>query len=79
MGKKIPFDQAEKFGLKNKNDSIYCGENPYGYRYNVNHPQIRKFYDAFKNKYGILIPSDDERRRFEYAIDKMLKRGERNE
>lgn len=61
----------------NNQEPIFAKKNKYGYKYNVNHPIIRKHYEAFKRKYNILIPSDNERMYFEKAIDKMLERGKK--
>lgn len=58
------------------NDTIYTQNNPYGYKINVNHPQIKPLYERYKKKYNILIPTDEERKNFEDIIIKMIK--ERN-
>lgn len=50
---------------------IYTKDNPYGYRYNVNHPYISDLYRRFKQAEGYRwdepIP-DAARLRFEAAI-----------
>lgn len=52
--------------------------NSYGYRYNVNHPLIRPYYDRFKRHIGVPehIPlSDTQREEFEQYMDKLMERG----
>ena len=52
--------------------------NSYGYRYNVNHPQIRPYYFRFKKSLGVPehIPiSDIQRAEFERYMDKLWERG----
>lgn len=56
------------------NESIYIAHNKYGYKININHPQIRPLYEAYKKKIGAMILSDDERFKFEYVIMKMIER-----
>ena len=74
MGKKIPFDQALQMGLKNPNDSIYAKPNNYGYKLNVNHPQILPLYERYKKKLGEKILSDTQRLTFETLIFKALQK-----
>lgn len=71
MGKKIPYDQALKLGQTEINDSMFAKENPYGYKLNVNHPEVRKFYDYYKAKVGEFILSDHQRRTFEMLFLQM--------
>lgn len=75
MGKKIPFDLAEKLcGLKNDiNDSIFAPPNKYGYKIAINHPQVKPFYEYYKEKLGENILSDNQRRTFEVAFMQMIK------
>lgn len=51
--------------------SIYCPMNPYGYRYNVNHPKINELYRRYLEWKHIdgRPPTDAERREFERYID----------
>ena len=52
--------------------------NNYGYRYNVNHPQIRPYYSRFKEYIGVpeYIPiSDIQRAEFERHMDKLYEKG----
>ena len=79
MGKKIPFDQALQMGLKNPNDSIYTQQNKYGYRINVNHPQIKPLYERYKRHIKAIILSDVERFRFESMIFQMIEKRKNNE
>lgn len=56
-----------------KEESIYAVGNPYGYRYNVNHPYINKLYRRFKMWKDIARPcTDAERWEFEAYLDKMI-------
>jgi hypothetical protein len=56
--------------------SIYCPPNPYGYRYNVNHPQINELYRRYLVWKGIVKrpPTDEERYEFEKYIDQLIKK-----
>jgi hypothetical protein len=56
------------------NDSIYSQPNKYGYQININHPQIKPLYDAYKRKIKAIILSDKERLEFEKIIFKMIER-----
>lgn len=70
MGKKIPFEVAEKIAAiqHGANDSIFISPNKYGYKVNINHPQIRPIYERYKRKIGCWILSDKERLDFEAFI-----------
>lgn len=57
--------------------SILNPNNPYGYKFNVNHPAVRRYYDVFKNKRNILIPSDAERREFEDALTEIIEKAKK--
>lgn len=48
-----------------KDDSIFCYNNPYGYKLRINHPEVRPFYEYYKRKIGAIILSDKERLQFE--------------
>lgn len=75
MGKKISWEDAERLGVpKNKSESIYAPQNKYGYKININHPNIRPLYDKFKRSIGAIILSDTERLRFEALITGMIER-----
>lgn len=54
--------------------SIFNVNNPYGYKFNVNHPAVRRYYEAFKEKRSIMIPSDAERREFEEILMKIIEK-----
>lgn len=56
------------------NQSIFAPNNKYGYKININHPQIRPLYEAYKKKTRAIISSDTERINFENAILKMIER-----
>ena len=52
--------------------------NPYGYRYNINHPTINRLFFRFKKWKGIgeTMPlSDRERFEFEAWMDKLFREG----
>lgn len=59
-------------------DMLLCKPNPYGYRYNVNHPQVNalfKRYLAWKKIVG-RPPTDAERKEFEKYLDDLIKKSE---
>lgn len=68
MGKKIPFFSSLNLRTENDNDSIYAKPNSYGYKLNVNHPQIQPLYERYKKKLGVKILSDNQRLTFETII-----------
>lgn len=76
MGKKISWEDAERYGHLESNESIYAKPNKYGYIINVNHPNVRPYYDHYKDTLGAIILSDSQRKNFEYAFFIMLKRKE---
>lgn len=67
MGKKIPWFSAMNLRLE-QNDSIYAKPNSYGYKLNVNNPQILPLYERYKKKLGEKILSDAQRLTFETMI-----------
>ncbi len=80
MGKKLSWETAEQLGaLNNHNGSIYAPHNKYGYKLNVNHPDIRPLYEHYKRRIGAVILSDSERFRFEAAVMKMIGRRKTSE
>jgi hypothetical protein len=74
MSRKIPIDIAGKIARLSPNDSIYAKENKYGYKINVNHPEIRPLYERFKEKMKTTILSDKQRFYFESIIFQMIER-----
>lgn len=54
--------------------NIFNAQNKYGYKINVNHPQIKPLYEQYKKKYNILIPTNEERHKFEDIIAKVIER-----
>ena len=68
MGKKIDYDQAQQLASTTDNDSIFALPNKYGYKLNVNHPQISQLYEKYKRKIGEKILSDGQRFTFEYLV-----------
>ena len=75
MGKRIDYDQAQQLASTTVNDSIYALPNKYGYKLNVNHPQIFPLYEKYKRKIGEKILSDNQRRTFELLIFQAIKCG----
>lgn len=79
MGRKIPFDTALKIAGVKRNKSIYIADNKYGYKININHPEICPLYERFKEKMKTPILSDKQRFYFESLIFQMIKRGNLHE
>lgn len=80
MGKKISWEDSEKLAAHVNNDKIILDKpNKYGYRININHPEIRPYYEHYKRKIGAIILSDAERLKFEAAVIRMLRKGEPDE
>ena len=78
MGKKIFYDDALKLSME-QNDSIYAKPNSYGYKLNVNHPQILPLYERYKKKLGEKILSDSQRHEFEQIIFRALQKKKEKE
>ena len=76
MGKKIPYDQALDAAKTVPNDSIYARPNKYGYRINIDHPQIKPLYEHYKRHIGAIMLSDEQRHHFESLIFKMAERSD---
>ena len=74
MGKKIPYDIAQKMAHTEENMSIFAKTNKYGYQINVNHPRIRPMYELYKEKIGERILSDKQRFDFERLIFELIRR-----
>lgn len=58
--------------------SIYCRGNPYGFKYNVNHPLIGHLYGQYKRNHDLpehYPISDPERRHFEDAVSRLINAG----
>lgn len=81
MGRKIPFDLAQELTrTRQDNDaSIYAPHNKYGYKININHPQIRPLYERYKDKLGENILSDKQRFHFEMMIFKLIERNKQED
>ena len=87
MGKKIPYDTARVIGGMKKNESIYNLDkdgypcpNRWGYRYNVNHPDIRPLYEAYHKHIGVPLQihmTTAQRLNFEAVLDKMIEKKRR--
>lgn len=59
-----------------KSNDIYTINNPYGYRFNINHPMIKPYYERYIRWKGIYgAPSDKERFEFEDYMEKHIKKG----
>lgn len=79
MGKKMSWETAQQLaGRKTENNSIYAPENKYGYKININHPEIRPLYERYKDYFNTPILSDKQRFDFEDIIFRMIER-EKNE
>ena len=74
MGKRIDYDLALSSAAIKPNDTIYAKSNSYGYRINVNHPQLKPLYERYKRHIGEKILSDAQRLHFESIIYKMMER-----
>lgn len=72
MGKRIDYDRALSSAALKDNDSIYAPQNKYGYKLNVNNPQIKILYDKYKRHIGEKILSDAQRFHFESLVFKMI-------
>ena len=59
--------------------SMYNKNNPYGFRLNVNHPEVRPYYERYKAKIGATIISDEQRREFEGYMIPFLEKKARQE
>ena len=79
MGKRIPMDQAMEAVAITPNNSIYAKTNKYGYKINVNHPQIQPLYEYYKRRIGEKILSDRQRLNFECLIFQMIERKKTHE
>ena len=76
MGKKMPFETAEKLAKRSNNTSVFAPQNKYGYKININHPIIRPLYEKCKSKLNIMIMSDQQRHDFETIILRKIENGE---
>ena len=75
MSKAMSIDMVAKLvACKNDNSSIFNSNNKYGYKININHPDIKEKYELFKKKKKAIILSDEERFEFEAIIFKMIER-----
>ena len=55
---------------------IWAGANPYGYRFNINHPNVKRAYKEYQRRHGldIHIPmTDAQRRAFESELLQKLR------
>ena len=74
MGKKIDYDKALSAAAITPNDTIYAKPNRYGYKININHPDIKPMYEMYKHRIGAKILSDAQRQHFESIIFEMLEK-----
>lgn len=79
MGKKLSWEDAEKFGKLKKTDSIFAPSNKYGYKIAINHPLIQPLYERYKRKLGERILSDAQRLEFERIILEKLRGKQKDE
>ena len=79
MSKAMSMEDAAKYvSCKNDNSSIFNSNNKYGYKININHPDVKEKYELFKKKKKAIILSDEERFEFEAIIIKMIERKRKN-
>ncbi len=78
MGKRIDFDKAMSQARIDLNDSIYAKPNKFGFKININHPQIKPLYERYKKWCGEKILSDRQRLHFESVIFQLINRGGKN-
>ena len=74
MGKRIDYDKALSAAAIQANGSIYAKPNSYGYKININHPDIKPMYDMYKQHIGEKILSDAQRHHFESLIFDMIEK-----
>lgn len=74
MGKRIDYDQALSMAQIKSIDSIHAPQNRYGYKLNVNHPDINPLYERYKQFVGAKILSDAQRMDFEHRVFKMIEK-----
>ena len=74
MGKRIDYDKALSAAAIQANDTIYAKPNSYGYKININHPDIKPMYDKYKQHIGEKILSDAQRLHFESLIFAMIEK-----
>lgn len=79
MGKRIDYDQALNAAAIQASDTIYAKPNKYGFKINVNHPQIQPLYERYKEHIGEKILSDRQRLNFECLIFQMIERKNKKE
>ena len=79
MGKKIFYEDALKLGAAIQNNSIFALPNKYGYKININHPQIKPLYERYKLSIKAKILSGAERFDFEKHIFAALARRYKHE
>ena len=77
MGKKIDYDKALSAAAIQANDTIYAKPNIYGYKININHPDIKPMYEMYKHRIGAKILSDAQRQHFESIIFEMLEKNKK--
>lgn len=57
--------------------SIYTENNPYGYKYNINHPKVNELYRRYKvwKGYPVQYPlTDAQRKDFESYLDGLMEK-----
>ena len=76
MGNKIPFDTAMQLAAekREREESIYAPHNKYGYKVNINHPQVRPLYEKYKESVGEQILSDAQRHDFEQKFFRLMEK-----
>lgn len=80
MGKRIPYDAAMRMGgLEIRSEIIFPVPNRYGYRVNINHPQVRPLYEAYHRHIGVPLHihlTGKQRLHFEALLFRMIERRE---
>lgn len=78
MGRKLPLDLGQQLARREdtpQHNGFFTETNPYGYKINISHPQIRPLYERYLRKIGTPIPSDAERHRFEAIVMHLIAAG----
>lgn len=77
MGRKLPLDLGQQLARREDQEQkgFFNETNPYGYKINISHPQIRPLYDRYLRKLGTPILSDGQRHQFEALIMHLIATG----
>ena len=78
MGRKLPLDLGQQLARREgtpQHEGFFTETNPYGYKINISHPQIRPLYDRYLRKLSTPIMSDGQRHQFEALIMHLIATG----